>query len=444
MSAGSLEKFNKQFEGRGERLLSEILEEERTGRFSFYMPTSDKLDTATLVDRIEGSLGSLMEVARSPYIVLKNEYARVRAEQAGSLTPQGIRMTVKDTKAWKEKDGKLRPEYVYAKTREDEYNTYENRLVRTLIDRTVRFLNLPIEYAKDGVKNLYEAYFQRAALNKLDLMKLMDAELFKGSDPRAFTEYKKLFYLRGKLSQLRGSAFYKIMARYPAFTGRPEATNLLVHNADYNACYKLWQFLDAFNAGLSALTQEQQKSVYAAYILLGMASVYVRLGFRIVKEPRIGRIDEGFAPGETVLDDGRFRVTLTAEADGLRVLVQCAKIRAQQQTTIGLHTNIAEEYPAEKDFTVSLHRTDYSDRMACVVPGNRQSFKDLESIVRCTVLTLEAKKEIYGRLCLVCGSNALNDKDYYYQCEDCGAAYCFLDEDTVWLNRFHVRDGNAG
>lgn len=120
-----------------------------------------------------------------------------------------------------------RPEYVYAKTNEDEYNIYENRAVKALIDRVIRLLDIPTEQAKGGVKNLYEAYFQSSSLSKLDLVKLMDMDLFKTSDGRAFENYKKLYYLRAKFSQLKNSAFYKIMSNCPAFAGAIEATNLL-------------------------------------------------------------------------------------------------------------------------------------------------------------------------------------------------------------------------
>ncbi len=438
MSVASLEKFNKQFENKNPRTVSQLLSEERAGNFSFYIPTADKLDVSSLVDRIEDCLPSLLEIARSPYIVLKNEYSKVRTELAGNLTPQGIQMTVKDPKVWKNKDGKLYPEYVYAKTREDEYNTYENRMVRSLMDKVVRFLNLPMEYAKDGVKNMYEAYFQRSALNKFDLIKLIDEDLYKESDTASFNDYKKLFYLRGKLSQLRSGAFYKTMSQFPVFTGRPEATNLLIHNADYNACMRLWLFLDRFNAGLSLLTQEQQKSVYSAFIVLAMASIYVQFGFRIAKDVQVGRIDENFSLQGLVLENEWFKVLLGADTEKIRVLVQCPKIKAQQTTVIELHTDIAEQYGKENQFVVSLHRTDYSDRAACVVPGNKNSLKDLESIVRCTVFTFEAKKEIYDKLCMICGSNALDDKDYFYKCADCGAVYSFLDDKTVWVNQFNV------
>ena len=39
---------------------------------------------------------------------------------------------------------------------------------------------------------------------------------------------------------------------------------------------------------------------------------------------------------------------------------------------------------------------------------------------------------------MICGSNALDDKDYFYKCADCGAVYSFLDDKTVWVNQFNV------
>lgn len=241
-------------------------------------------------------------------MVLKSEYRQTRTELAAGLTPQGIRSTVKDPRLWKMKDGRPRPEYVYAKTNEDEYNIYENRAVKALIDRVIRLLDIPTEQAKGGVKNLYEAYFQSSSLSKLDLVKLMDMDLFKTSDGRAFENYKKLYYLRAKFSQLKNSAFYKIMSNCPAFAGAIEATNLFLHNKNYNACFLLWRFLDEFCAG-SVLSQEQIGSVYAAFVSLAAIGAYVRMGFKIVKDAEIGRIDEGFSLKGFGLENELFKVT---------------------------------------------------------------------------------------------------------------------------------------
>ena len=439
MSVAALEKFNKQF-GEGTRKVSEILHLAEKGEFSFYIPAAEGLDVGALTDRAEKCLPRLREIVTSPYVVLKSEYRQTRTELAAGLTPQGIRSTVKDPRLWKMKDGRPRPEYVYAKTNEDEYNIYENRAVKALIDRVIRLLDIPTEQAKGGVKNLYEAYFQSSSLSKLDLVKLMDMDLFKTSDGRAFENYKKLYYLRAKFSQLKNSAFYKIMSNCPAFAGAIEATNLFLHNKNYNACFLLWRFLDEFCAG-SVLSQEQIGSVYAAFVSLAAIGAYVRMGFKIVKDAEIGRIDEGFSLKGFGLENELFKVTFSASAEKAEIAVQCKKTRTQQGTDIYFHTDAAQPPSAEGQFAVSLHRTDYSDRTACVVPDNKNSLKDLESIVRCTVFVFAADAGVYDRICLVCGSPMVEDKKYFYRCEDCGAVYSFIEKDLVWLNRFNVLGG---
>ena len=437
MSFVALEKFNKQFENGGKRTVSELLRLEKEGRFAFYMPDADDVGADMLADRVGKCLPNICEIVSSPYVVLKSEYKQVRTELAAGLTPHGIRSTVKDPKLWKKKDGRLRPEFVYAKTNEDEYDIYENRMVKSLIDRVVRFLDAPMERAKSGVKNLYQSYFQSAALSKIDLVKLMDKDVFTTSDGRSFEDYKKLYYLRAKFSQLRSSAFYKIMSGCPSFAGQPEATNLFVHNKNYNACFCLWRFLDECGAG-SLLSEDQIKSVYAAFISLAMIGIYVRFGFQIVNDVGIGRIDEDFSLQGYELENDLFKVIVSASVKKAEIVVQCKKTRTQQTTAINFHTDVSQLPSEEEHFTVSLYRTDYSDCAACVVPGNKNSLKDLESIVRCTVFTFETEPGIYDRMCLVCGSPMVENKKYFYQCEDCGAVYSFIEKNLVWLNRFSV------
>lgn len=438
MSVASLQKFYEQFSKRENASVMQIVQEEREGKFFFYISSPEKFDTSLLIACLEKYLPFLTNVVQSPYVILKSEYELVRTERAGNMTPQAIRKTVRDTTLWKKHGEKMRPEYVYSATNEDEYATYENRVVRTLIDKAVRFLDLPAECAREGVKNLYEAYFQSSSLNKLDLVRLFDEDLFKDSNPESFADYSKLYQLRGKLTQLRNSHFYKILSRAPAFTGVPEATNLFVHSPDYNGCFKLWRSLDEFYAGLSLLSSAQQRSVYSAFVTLAMISCYVRLGFAPVRDVPVGNTDKNFSLKDFCLKNEDFNVVLNADEEKITVLVQCAKARSQQTTVIRLRTDLSEEDVSDNAFTVSLHRTEYSDRAVCVTPGNKNSLKDLEALVRCSVLTFGADKSIYDKVCLVCGSNLLEDKGRAFRCPDCGAVYTFLGKDKVWLNQFNA------
>ena len=198
------------------------------GKFFFYISSPEKFDTSLLIACLEKYLPFLTNVVQSPYVILKSEYELVRTERAGNMTPQAIRKTVRDTTLWKKRGEKMRPEYVYSATNEDEYARMKTAWCARSSTRPSAFSTSPAECAREGVKNLYEAYFQSSSLNKLDLVRLFDPDLFKDSNPESFADYSKLYQLRGKLTQLRNSHFYKILSRAPAFTGVPEATNLFV------------------------------------------------------------------------------------------------------------------------------------------------------------------------------------------------------------------------
>ena len=182
----------------------------------------------------------------------------------------------------------------------------------------------------------------------------------------------------------------------------------------------------------------QQRSVYSAFVTLAMISCYVRLGFAPVRDVPVGNTDKNFSLKDFCLKNEDFNVVLNADEEKITVLVQCAKARSQQTTVIRLRTDLSEEDVSDNAFTVSLHRTEYSDRAVCVTPGNKNSLKDLEALVRCSVLTFGADKNIYDKVCLVCGSNLLEDKGRAFRCPDCGAVYTFLGKDKVWLNQFNA------
>lgn len=208
-----------------------------------------------------------------------------------------------------------------------------------------------------------------------------------------------------------------------------------MHNKNYNACFCLWRFLDECGAG-SLLSEDQIKSVYAAFISLAMIGIYVRFGFQIVNDVGIGRIDRGFFAQGYELENDLFKVIVSASVKKAEIVVQCKKTRTQQTTAINFHTDVSQLPSEEEHFTVSLYRTDYSDCAACVVPGNKNSLKDLESIVRCTVFTFETEPGIYDRMCLVCGSPMVENKKYFYQCEDCGAVYSFIEKNPRMAQPF--------
>lgn len=156
----SLERFYRQFNEKTDRV-SAVLDGMREGSFRLFIPTPLSEDQPGTIAQIKAALPHITNVVRKPYVTLRTQTTKVRAERAGALSPEGIRNTIRDGKIWKQHEGEIRPEYIYAVEREDDYNSYENRMVKALIDRLIRFLRTPLRITKESIPSLYESSLLR-------------------------------------------------------------------------------------------------------------------------------------------------------------------------------------------------------------------------------------------------------------------------------------------
>mgnify|MGYP002522146983 CR=1 FL=1 len=434
----ALEKFFKQFSDQT-LSCSQFLQEANDGFLSFTFSNSAHDDYNLILDRLEKSLPSLINIVQNPYIVLKPEYEKTYAGKAGALTPKGVQMTLQDTSVWK-KGENPRPEYVYSRTFEDDYDTYENRVIKALIDRLIVFLNKPIENTKSDIKNIYNEYFSKGPLNKLDFVKILNPEVFKSTKDEDFDDYKRLFYLRAKCSSLRNSAFYKIMNRCTPYSGgTPESTNLFNHNVDYRNCFMLWRFLDGQGKEQTILNVEQRKSVYSAFIFLATIKIFSGYGFALNSDFLINNIDDNFCIQDVRLGNSDFIVSLSIDIEKMTIIVKSRVTGVFQKSVIGINSDYLDEVNFENfDFVLSLFSTENSEKFACVSPANESSLSDLDSIIKCCILVVDASKDIYSRMCLVCGSSFIEETDDGFLCEDCGAYYSFLNPRRVWIRYFNT------
>lgn len=442
MSVVSLERFHRQLSECDADTVSAVLGMIRDGSFTLCIPPHEGFDYIAAAERISASLGSLIAVVQSPYIILKDEYDAERVEKVGALTPEGFRKTVADPRLWKKKDDGISPEYAYAKSPEDEYNTYENRFVRSLIDRLVTFMNKPVESMRGSVKSLYEAHANADKLSKIDLFRMVDPDMFCESDAGGFTDYRKVFYLRAKLIQLKSSAFYKIMSRFQPFSERePEATNLLVHNPNYHACLKLWLMLNEAEAGAGELKDSGIPAAYAAFAFFGSLSCLCRTGFSLTSDTRFIYGDNTFSADTVMLENEYFRVGLSADTAEIKAdLIPKCGIEAGR-LRVGLRALPESVCDKKCRYVLSLFPVEYSDDVLRVCPDSESSLRDLETLWRCIFFTVKVEPDVYDKLCLVCGSSAVDAKNNDVLCHDCGAQYTFFDESTVWLKKFSVYKG---
>lgn len=91
----SLERFYRQFSGEP-LTLQTVIDKIRDGSFRLYIPTPQSEDQPGTIAQIKASLPHIANIVRAPYITLKTEHPKVRAERASALSPEGIRETVRD------------------------------------------------------------------------------------------------------------------------------------------------------------------------------------------------------------------------------------------------------------------------------------------------------------------------------------------------------------
>lgn len=443
MSLSSLEQFHKQMKQAAPDRVSRVINATTAGKFTFDFSVSEQIDYTVAIDRIASAMGSLSTVVSHPYIVLKSETDTVRLEQASAMSPEGIRDTIADSRLWKKHPSEgYRPEFIYARTSDDEYNTYENRFVKALIDRLIAFLAKPMSDMRGGIRNMYEAHPNARVLSKLDFVRMLDTDMFLESDAKCFTDYKRLFYIRARLNQLRTTAFYKIMSKMSAFTDAdPQPTNLLVHNADYNALMKLWMVLKKADGRTGELRDEGIRAAYCAYVYLYACYTFSRkLGYILAKDGEIKYESNSFLCAGVEFENEFFVVKLTINDNKIFATIRCKQTLETSQTMIAVRVFPEEPIDDKADYTISLFPAEYSDDIACVMPDNAQTLTTLESVLRCVVLVIPVEANIYDKLCLICGSNAVESIGKKVTCDDCGATYTFLRKNTVWVNRFYVKD----
>lgn len=440
MRFGTLKKFGDQFSQKSSGSISELLEEADKGKFSFVFPACEQADFEPLLRILRRVLSHVSRIASDPLSVLKGRLALRRAETALSFSQEGIRATLEDMRVWTYRGGEICPESVYVSENTEDPNIYENRFVKALIDRALRFLTVCIRYSKGGIRTMRMLGCAKGSLSKTDFIRLAGNKLDRSTVTGAGTDYGAFTALRKKFLRLCGTDFYKTMSGFPAFADAdPEETDIFRMNNDYRECFEAWIRLDRFESAMSGLSGAERKSVYTAFVSLALVRAYTLSGFAVERNVYYKDPTRNFSFGGLVLADDTFRVILDVSVGELRVTVQCPKEGVQQRLTIGVYSGVADEARASDFLSVCLFDMGDDERFLCVRPENEDSGEDMAAAARLTVLTFGDRSSVYETICPVCGSTLVTAGDYCTVCSSCGAKYLPLKDGRTWINFF----GNA-
>ncbi len=216
----------------------------------------EKVDEDTSwIDIIEETIPHLDSIYRNPNRFIVNEEEIVKIELARRITVDSIKHLSRHTNYIQSIDpdtGDVRPSKILNINKEESYDTYENRVIYTLIQN--------MRYFVDTRKKLIEA---RAALQGKDSKQFdysassnfmndnvninlhIDSNK-SGSGKNTSQELlKRIELVEQKITDLTSSDIYRILAKSHISLVRPpiKKTNVILKNVHFQYAMKLWNFL---------------------------------------------------------------------------------------------------------------------------------------------------------------------------------------------------------
>lgn len=211
----------------------------------------------TWIDTLESYFPSLNKIVLNPKSDLKYEQEVVLVEKARKITSDSIKHLASNTKYIKSIDdeGMVVPKKILNTYSDIQYATYENRFIKTLIERLFHFVRRRYKVIKDNVESFKRT---RLILNtnfpfgdeNIDVN--LDINVKEELENKEINEYnlkllKRVEQLNKLITGFYQSEFMKNLEKANNIHPPIMKTQIILKNVDYNNAYLLWLFLDKYN-----------------------------------------------------------------------------------------------------------------------------------------------------------------------------------------------------
>ena len=216
------------------------------------------------VNMMEEVIPHIDSIFRSPNRFIKNEEETVKIEQAKKVSIETIKHLSKHTNLIQDIDketGDVIPSKLLNVRKEETYNTYENRLIYTLVQNMKYFVNIrkdallqPIatENKEENKNNKQLEYNAKSKLNdeEVDINVSINSKLDteqKDDKERNKSLLMRIEEIERKISDIESTEVYKILAKENIILVKDpiRKTNVVLKNVHFQYAMKLWEFLKA-------------------------------------------------------------------------------------------------------------------------------------------------------------------------------------------------------
>ena len=210
------------------------------------------------IEKMEETIPYLDNILRSPNRFIVNEEEIVKIELARKITVDSIKHLSKHTnfiQSVDKKTGDVTPSKILNINKEESYNTYENRLIYTLIQNMKMFISRRKKTLEENLnkENKNDKSLDYKALSKTDKEKVevnlslnssLDSE---NNDNEKETKeiLEKIDELEQRIVDLTSSEVYKVIDKlHISLVREPiKKTNVVLKNVNFQYAMKLWNYL---------------------------------------------------------------------------------------------------------------------------------------------------------------------------------------------------------
>ncbi|MBR1748547.1 MAG: DUF2357 domain-containing protein [Bacilli bacterium] len=201
---------------------------------------------------MENTIRYLDNILRNPNRFIVNEEEIVKVELARRITVDSIRHLAKHTSYIQkiEDNGDVKPSKILNINKDESYDTYENRLIYTLIDNMRNFLEIKKKsyVAGSSIKDLKKARYEaRSKIGSEQIfMELSFTSTFQDkSMPEGDPIEVRIEKLDNNISMLCNTEVYKTLKRAHVARVIPpiKKTNVILKNTNFQYAMKLWDYL---------------------------------------------------------------------------------------------------------------------------------------------------------------------------------------------------------
>lgn len=234
----------------GDFLFNELQQGEKT----IYNKTvrETKIFDGNFLDVVIGAYPSLLKICRDPKKTLAYMQEVVAMEKAKKVDSESIRHLASHTQYIRDinEQNEVIPSKILSTYAEDNIGIYENRFIKSLINRVIVFLDTRLKLMDENLESISADEIRyknniKLSHRKIDLeMNIKISNEILDETQKARELFDKTKNALDKYRALKGTGLYQAVAKFRDVVPPIMKTNIILHNPDFKIAYNLWLYID--------------------------------------------------------------------------------------------------------------------------------------------------------------------------------------------------------